>query len=91
MEVRGRQPSPYESWGVGFATPKLLGQRDAVDAGFSEASDGGFDVRAADGVDPDIVLSSHRPSEPMLRPMLLTLYRCSLATSQTMSQISRSL
>src|SRR6266540_3918316 len=38
-----------------------------------------------------MVLSSHRPSEPMFRPMLVMLFRCSLATSQTMSQISRSL
>jgi len=33
----------------------------------------------------------HRPSEPMSGPVLVMLFRCSLATSPTMPQISRSL
>ena len=63
------------------------GQREVVGAFFS--ADCGDDVDSASV--RRFGFSSHRPSDPILRPLLVMLARCSLATSHTMSQISRSL
>jgi hypothetical protein len=57
-------------------------------AGACFSADRGDEVDTASGC--RFGRSSHRPSDPMLRPMLVKLARCSLATSHTMSQISRS-